>query len=232
MIDQVIKRILERLKSEITAFVDEFDDEQSASLTQNHTGTLVDSVRGHLGRLAAEEHQISKQLRAADKDLSEIEHKIEVAINEGREDLARAALIRKHGLRRQIDHLDARFQDITQESLEVEQLISDLSEQNTLEGQSKLTSTPAALRAKLDELDALMKTRERRTTTPAYLSRCRICTARTTARSRNPQSVSVGSDCTRASRAGTRSRASKNCRATPSPRVSHCRRQSGTGTRH
>jgi len=151
MIDQIARRIIDRIKHEFTAFIDEAGN---PDVQANQNGDLISDVRDHLGKLIAEDHQIRKQLSALKDELGGLQNKIEAAISSDREDLARAGFIRRNGLQRQIESLTARLQDIETESLELEALIRELSGDPDASG-TQPASGNTSLEHQLEELEDL-----------------------------------------------------------------------------
>lgn len=152
MIDQIARRVIDRIKQEVSAFINESADEPSSEPGSND---LIADVRDHLGALIAEDHQIQKHLKQRDTELSALNHKIELAISSDREDLARAAFIRRNGLRRQIESLKSRQQDIEAESMEIEALIEELSSENGAPTEPDSDQPSPEIKAKLEELETL-----------------------------------------------------------------------------
>ena len=157
MVEQIARRIINRIRGEISAFIDESGDSEIDASGRESSGDILTEVQSHLGKLIAEHHQTTKQLNASRTELNAMQQKIELAIEAGRDDLARAALIRRNGLNRQITSLEAHLKDVETESLELEDLIRELadSEPESI-GDSRATMS-AALAQQLSELDALVK---------------------------------------------------------------------------
>lgn len=156
MVERIAKRIINRIKDEVSAFIDESDEGTETRSVQNKPDEAVLEIRDHLGKLIAEHHQISKQLKASSVELEALRDKVEFAIGADRDDLARAALIRCYGLKRQIAGLKARQQDIESESLEVEDLIEELSSGSNSDNVGNSNELNKAVKEQLDELEALL----------------------------------------------------------------------------
>ena len=156
MVEQIARRIINRIRGEISAFIDESGNSEIDVSGRDTSSDILTEVQSHLGKLIAEHHQTTKQLNASRTELNAMQEKIELAVDAGREDLARAALIRRNGLNRQITSLEAHLKDVETESLELEGLISDLADADR-SANDDVSELDAALSQQLSELDALVK---------------------------------------------------------------------------
>ena len=159
MVEHIAMRIINRIKQEVSAFIDESEGVETASSKDDAPSEILADVKDHLGKLIAEHHQITKTHASASQELKTLLEKIELAIDSGRDDLARAALIRRNGLQRQISSLDLRLKDIEAETLEVEALIEDLSAEAGETNDTPSANPVSALNKQLGELDELVSRR-------------------------------------------------------------------------
>ena len=158
MVEHIAMRIINRVKSEISAFIDESGDHEAKPHSSDTRGQIIPEIRDHLGKLIAEDHLINKQISANEEALAKLQDKVEFAISQDRDDLARAALIQRKGLERQLAGFEARLKEIELESLELEALIQELSQEAAAEDAGSTASeTSTGLSAQLKELEALVK---------------------------------------------------------------------------
>ena len=157
MVEHIANRIINRIKAEVSAFIDESGDHEATSRTRDGKGGIIPEIRDHLGKLIAEDHLINKQISANKEALSKLQDKVEFAINQDRDDLARAALIQKKGLERQLAGFEARLKEIELESLELESLIQELTQEAAEDIGSGAPGTSRGSSAQLKELEALVK---------------------------------------------------------------------------
>lgn len=155
MVEQIAKRILSRIKAEVSAFLDVSEKAGTPASASEKPGEIISEIRGHLGKLIAEDHQIQKQITASEEALAQLKDKVELAIDQDRDDLARAVIIQRKGLERQIAGYKARQQEIELESLEIEDLIQSLSDEEGAEDGDAVSG--AQLNKQLSELEALTK---------------------------------------------------------------------------
>ena len=156
MVEHIAMRIINRIKMEVSAFIDESDGAADAPQASDAPSEILADVKDHLGKLIAEHHLVTKMRDSAKNELTTLEEKVELAIDSDRDDLARAALIRRNGLRRQLSTYDQRLEDIEAETLEVEALIEELSAEAGETDDSNPANAATALSKQLVELDALV----------------------------------------------------------------------------
>lgn len=144
--DKTAVRILERLKAVVTRNLADFfgfASEAAPLGALNDIEARIDAMKARLGRLLVERRRILREASAPPAD--DADAKAEFAIRAGREDLARAALRARQALEAKRSSLEIELEALDAEIAAIER---DLSELNA--------RSPQDLRAKLDELDAMI----------------------------------------------------------------------------
>ena len=86
----------------------------------------VDDVRGELGRTIASKHLANKRLTEQSSRHEELSAQVELALREGREDLARAAVEHQLDVEAQIPVLEATVADASKREVELEGYVAAL----------------------------------------------------------------------------------------------------------
>lgn len=86
----------------------------------------IDEVRAELGRIAANKHLASKRLMDANKRHEDLVERIDLAVSEGRDDLAEAAVSRQLDLEAQIPVLETSIADGAEEEKRLEGMVHAL----------------------------------------------------------------------------------------------------------
>lgn len=109
----IFSRMNDIINSNINAILDRAEDPEKIirMVIQEMEDTLVE-VRSSAARAIADKKDIDRRLARLAKAADEWERKAELAINKGREDLAKGALIEKSKVSEMIDHLNAELQDL------------------------------------------------------------------------------------------------------------------------
>lgn len=87
---------------------------------------LIDDVRAELGAVAAQRHLAGTRLMAENRRHEELGEQVEVALREGREDLAEAAVGRQLDIEAQIPVLEATITGCSEKSRELENMVAAL----------------------------------------------------------------------------------------------------------
>ena len=87
----------------------------------------IDEVRHELGKAAADKHHAAKRLAASSDKHDDLADKIDVAVNEGRDDLAQAAIARQLDLEAQMPVLEGALRDFSEQEAELEAYIAALT---------------------------------------------------------------------------------------------------------
>ncbi len=154
----IFSRLSDIVNSNINAMLDKAEDPEKLirMVIQEMEETLVE-VRSTTARIIADKKELTRRNKRLEKQTDEWENKAELAINKGREDLAKAALLEKTNVNEMITlvHEDMSKLDsaLEQLSLEIEQLQSKLNEararQKTILMRHDATSSRRTVNAKL-----------------------------------------------------------------------------------
>ena len=88
--------------------------------------TAIEDVRAELGRVIANKHLANTRLMAENKDHEDLSDKIELALKNGREDLAETAVARQLDIEAQIPILEATIKDCGDQEKELEGYVNAL----------------------------------------------------------------------------------------------------------
>ena len=86
----------------------------------------IDQVRDQLGKVVANKHLANSRLMAANEKHENLNERIELAIHEGRDDLAEAAIARQLDLEAQIPVLESAIKDASAEEADLEGYVAAL----------------------------------------------------------------------------------------------------------
>jgi phage shock protein A len=89
-------------------------------------GTAIEQSRDELGKVIAARHLANKRLMDANRKHEELAGKIELAVGEGRDDLAEAAISRQLDLEAQMPVLEGAINDASNEQQEIEGYVAAL----------------------------------------------------------------------------------------------------------
>ncbi len=101
--------------------------EAVAQQTLREIDGAVDEVRAELGRTIASKHLANKRLTEQSSQHDELTGQVELAVREGREDLARAAVEQQLDIEAQIPVLEATIAEAAQHERELEGYVAALS---------------------------------------------------------------------------------------------------------
>ncbi|PCJ42915.1 MAG: phage shock protein PspA [SAR86 cluster bacterium] len=154
----IFSRLSDIVNSNINAMLDKAEDPERMirMVIQEMEETLVE-VRSTTARIIADKKELVRRNKRMEKQAEDWESKAELAINKGREDLAKAALLEKTAVNEMISFLhedmDKLDSALDQLSLEIEQLQSKLNEararQKTILMRHDATSSRRTVNAKL-----------------------------------------------------------------------------------
>jgi len=86
----------------------------------------IDEVRAELGKVAANKHLASRRLMDANKRHEDLVEKIDLAVREGRDDLAEAAVSRQLDIEAQVPVLETAIADAVEEEKRLEGMVHAL----------------------------------------------------------------------------------------------------------
>ncbi|HSG63606.1 MAG TPA: phage shock protein PspA [Gammaproteobacteria bacterium] len=165
----IFSRFTDIVNSNITAMLDKAEDPEKIVrlMIQEMEDTLVE-VRSAAARLIADKKESARGLATLDREAQDWEAKAELALDKGREDLAKAALIEKaqvqksaDGLRKQQAVLDAGLDKLGEDIGKLEAKLADAkSRQKALIARHHAASRRLEVRKKIHDYridDALVR---------------------------------------------------------------------------
>ena len=126
------KRVGRIVSGSVNTFVSSLEGAAPESVMEESIREVVstmDDVRDELGRVVAEKHLASKRLMDMNKKHEELAGQIEIAVKEGRDDLAEAAISKQMDIEVQIPILEGTISDSAAQEKELEGYISALKAQ-------------------------------------------------------------------------------------------------------
>ena len=136
----IFSRITDIVNSNLNSLLDRAEDPEKMVrlIIQEMEDTLVE-VRTTTARAIAERKQVERHRRHAENEVADWERKAQVAVDKGRDDLAKAALIEKRRATEKAEQLDSELQALTET---LEKLSTD-----TMALQNKLKDAKARQKA-------------------------------------------------------------------------------------
>lgn len=136
----IFSRLTDIINSNISAALDRAEDPEKMVrlMIQEMEDTLVDA-RSHAARLIAQGKEFNRAISGLEHSLQEWEQRAETALDKGREDLARAALIEKQNRANELENLYAERDKLLQLQQTAEANIQKLTAK-LLEAKAKRTS--------------------------------------------------------------------------------------------
>ena len=129
MKERLINRIGRIISGSFNSLVDAIENAAPETVMEEairEIDAATDDVRAELGRVIANKHLASNRLMAENKDHEDLSDKIELALQNSREDLAEAAVARQLDIEAQIPVLEATIKDCADQEKELEGYISAL----------------------------------------------------------------------------------------------------------
>lgn len=156
----IFSRFTDIVNSNINAILDKAEDPEKIVrlMIQEMEDTLVE-VRSAAARSIADKKESSRTLAALEKEAREWQAKAELAIDKGREDLAKAALVEKAhaersagGLRAQLNAIDAGLAQLDDDIARLEAKLADArSRQQALVARHQTASRRLEVRKKIHD---------------------------------------------------------------------------------
>ncbi len=111
----IFSRITDIVNSNLNSLLDRAEDPEKMVrlIIQEMEDTLVE-VRTTTARAIAERKRVERHRRHADSEVADWERKAQVAVDKGRDDLAKAALIEKRRAAEKSEQLDTELQALTE----------------------------------------------------------------------------------------------------------------------
>jgi len=165
----IFSRFTDIVNSNINAILDKAEDPEKLVrlMIQEMEDTLVE-VRSAAARSIADRKESQRTLSVLDKEASDWQSKAELAIDKGREDLAKAALVEKahvlnsaERLRKELDVLDAGLEKLSDDIAQLEAKLADAkARQQALLARHETASRRLEVRKKIHDYridDALVR---------------------------------------------------------------------------
>jgi phage shock protein A len=114
MAESLVTRVKRLMSGSINSIVDAVENAAPGTVMEEairEVDRTIDEVRDQLGRVIANKHHASKRLMEANAKHEDLAEKLRVAVDEGRDDLAEAAIGRQLDLEAQIPVLEAALEE-------------------------------------------------------------------------------------------------------------------------
>jgi len=129
MSESITNRVGRIISGSLNALVDAVENAVPETVMEEairEIDSVIDDVRAELGRVVANKHLANTRLMEENKKHEALSEKIEVAINESREDLAEAAISQQLDIEAQIPVLETTIGDCVNQEKELEGYINAL----------------------------------------------------------------------------------------------------------
>ncbi len=130
MSENLVSRVKRLVSGSVAGMVDAIENATPETVMKEairEVERATDQVRDELGVVIANKHVANTRLMNANAKHEELADQIELAINQGRDDLAQAAISRQLDLEAQIPILEAAINDATHEEAELDSYIAALN---------------------------------------------------------------------------------------------------------
>jgi phage shock protein A len=129
MAEGLMSRVKRLVSGSINSVVDAVENATPETVMKEairEVDRAVDDVREHLGLALANKHHASKRLMEANAKHDDLGEKLRLAVDQGRDDLAEAAIARQLDLEAQIPVLEAALKEAGEQEAELEGYIAAL----------------------------------------------------------------------------------------------------------
>ncbi|MCG8562601.1 MAG: PspA/IM30 family protein [Hyphomicrobiales bacterium] len=129
MSDNLIYRVKRLVSGSVNSLVDAVENASPETVmkeTIREVEAATDQVRDELGQVVANKHLASRRLMEANAKHEDLSEKVRIAVSEGRDDLAEAAIARQLDLEAQIPILESAIKDAASEEAELDGYIAAL----------------------------------------------------------------------------------------------------------
>ena len=130
MTEGLMNRVKRLVSGSVNSIVDAVENAAPETVMKEairEIDSAIDEVRDQLGRAIANKHHANKRLMEANTKHEDLAEKLRLAVDEGRDDLAEAAIARQLDLEAQIPVLEEALNDASSEETELESYISALT---------------------------------------------------------------------------------------------------------
>ncbi|MCJ8273145.1 MAG: phage shock protein PspA [Psychrosphaera sp.] len=155
----IFSRFSDIINSNINALLDKAEDPQKMVrlIIQEMEDTLVE-VRSTSAKTIAEKKELSRRVARMDADAKDWENKAELALNKGREDLARSALVEQAKATESVDavktelaHVEDHISKLQEETCQLQEKLADAkARQKAILMRHNAASTRLNVKRKLD----------------------------------------------------------------------------------
>lgn len=129
MNESMAKRVSRLVSGGFNAIVNAVEDAAPVTVMEEairEVESAIDEVRAELGQVLANKHLASKRLAEETNKHTALGEKIELAVKEGRDDLAETAIAQQMDIEAQIPVLEAAIEDGSEKEKELEQFVAAL----------------------------------------------------------------------------------------------------------
>lgn len=129
MSEGLVSRVTRLVSGSVNSIVDAVENAAPETVMREairEVERAVADVRAELGKAAANKHHANKRLMEASAKHEALAEQIELAVNEGRDDLAEAAISRQLDLEAQIPVLEGALSDASERETELEGYVTAL----------------------------------------------------------------------------------------------------------
>jgi len=129
MSESLTGRVGRIISGSLNALVDAVENASPETVMEQairEVDSVVDDVRVELGRVVASKHLANKRLMDENQKYEDLAEKIELAVNQGRDDLAEAAISQQLDIEVQIPVLETTISECSNNEKELESYISAL----------------------------------------------------------------------------------------------------------
>jgi len=129
MADTLKARVGRTIAASVHALIDRIEDQSPATAmeqTLREADGVIDDVRQELGKASANRHLAQQQHARLNSQHAELIEQIDLALGQGREDLARAAVARQLDIEAQIPVLETTLADLARQESELQGYVAAL----------------------------------------------------------------------------------------------------------
>lgn len=153
MAENIASRVGRLVSGGFNALVNAVEDAAPITLMEEairEVDSAIDEVRAELGQVIANKHLASKRLVEENRKHGDLSERIELAVKEGRDDLAEVAIAQQLDIEAKIPVLEAAIEDDAAKEKELESYVSALKAKRR-EMEEELLSFKAAQKASTGE---------------------------------------------------------------------------------
>ncbi len=159
MAESMAKRVSRLVSGGFNAMINAVEDAAPVTLMEEairEVDSAIDEVRAELGQVIANKHLTNKRLVEENRKHAELGEKVELAVKEGRDDLAETGIAQQLDIEAKIPVLEASIVDDSETEKELESYVAALKAKRR-EMEEELASFKAAQKAPTGEASASAK---------------------------------------------------------------------------